>query len=102
MASLLQQFVIAGAVGHRLKVDVYMAQALKRDMRGRAFDVIPMAISGCGTLNELLFYERLGRAFHPDMIVVVVPNDPANNSSCWKRCACVSTRCTRDAISPSR
>lgn len=41
-----------------------------------------MAISGCGTLNELLFYERQGRAFHPDMIVVVVvPNDPANNSN---------------------
>ncbi len=64
------------------KVDVYLEQALAKAMPDRQFEVIPMGISGTGTLEHLMFFEKIGRQFHPDMVVdVFVPNDFANNSN---------------------
>lgn len=64
------------------KVDKYLENALAKAMPDRKFEVIPMAISGTGTLSHLAFYETLGKRFAPDMVVdVFVPNDFANNSN---------------------
>lgn len=63
-------------------VDVYLEQELAKAMPDRKFEVIPMGISGTGTLSHLAFYEKIGRRFSPDMVVdVFVPNDFANNSN---------------------
>jgi|GEM_PF-2743448 len=64
------------------KVDFYLEQALSRAVPDKKFEVIPMGISGTGTLSQLAFYEKIGRKFSPDMVLVLfVPNDFTNNSN---------------------
>lgn len=59
-----------------------LQDTLAQQSSGKRIEVIPMGISGTGTVNELAFYERLGRLLKPDLVVVLfVPNDFANNSS---------------------
>ncbi len=43
-------------------------------------DVINAGVPGWGTGQEMLFYEHDGRAYRPDLVVlVIVPNDPTDN-----------------------
>lgn len=52
------------------------------DAGGRQIEVITMGISGFGTAGELLLYERFGRAYRPDVVVLnfYAGNDIRNNS----------------------
>lgn len=49
---------------------------------GQQFEVISMGISGFGTAGELLLYERFGRAYKPDIVILnfYAGNDVRNNS----------------------
>ena len=47
-------------------------------------DVINAGVPAYSTAQEMLFYEREARRYHPDLVVlVVVPNDPFENTSGW-------------------
>lgn len=52
------------------------------DPTGKKVEVISMGISGFGTAGELLLYERFGRAYAPDIVIVnfYAGNDVRNNS----------------------
>jgi GDSL-like lipase/acylhydrolase family protein len=47
-------------------------------------DVINAGVPAYSTAQEMLFYEREARRYRPDLVVlVVVPNDPFENTSGW-------------------
>lgn len=52
------------------------------DPTGERVEVISMGISGFGTAGELLLYERFGRAYRPDIVILnfYAGNDVRNNS----------------------
>jgi hypothetical protein len=52
------------------------------DAEGKKVEVISMGTSGFGTAGELLLYERFGRAYAPDIVILnfYVGNDVRNNS----------------------
>lgn len=57
-------------------------QSLQPKVSDKKVEVIPMGISGTGTVNELIFLEQFGLQLKPDLVVVLfVPNDFANNSN---------------------
>jgi hypothetical protein len=74
-------FVEAAQVGMKEKFHVLLEEKLSRKYPGRRFDVMAMAYSGSGTCDELAFYEQLGQAFRPDLVIIAfVNNDFSNNS----------------------
>lgn len=81
-----------------MNVDVYLERELAKLLPHRKFEVIPMGISGTGTLEHLMFYEKIGRQFHPDMVIdIFVPNDFTNNSNVLE-----SVRLRFDPFKPGR
>lgn len=79
-----------------------VASDLERELvklaKGKSVEVIPMGISGTGTVQQLAFYEFLGRAFSPDLVIVLfVPNDFSNNSNVLE-----SIRLRYDPLRPGR
>ena len=48
--------------------------------RGRRLEVVNAGVSGTGTAEELILWERLGRSLRPDLVVLgFYPNDVRNN-----------------------
>ena len=63
------------------KFHVLLEGMLARRYPGRRFETAAFGRSGAGTAAELAYYEKYGRAFHPDLVVVVfVHNDFADSS----------------------
>jgi lysophospholipase L1-like esterase len=75
-----------------------LEQELSKLAKGKPVEVIPMGISGTGTVQQLAFYEHLGKSFSPDVVIVLfVPNDFANNSNILE-----SVRIRYDPFKPGR
>jgi hypothetical protein len=68
------QVPLESAVSRRLQAEL--------DPGGRKIEVISMGVSGFGTAGELLLYERFGRAYAPDVVILnfYAGNDVRNNS----------------------
>ena len=68
------QVPLEATVARRLQAEL--------DPEAKRIEVISMGISGFGTAGELLLYERLGRAYQPDIVLLnfYVGNDVRNNS----------------------
>jgi hypothetical protein len=68
------QVPLESTVSRRLQAEL--------DPEGRSVEVISMGVSGFGTAGELLLYERYGRAYAPDVVILnfYAGNDVRNNS----------------------
>ena len=74
-------FVEAQQVPIADKFHVLLEGMLAKRYPGRRFETAALGRSGAGTAAELAFYETYGRAFRPDLVVVVfVHNDFADSS----------------------
>jgi lysophospholipase L1-like esterase len=63
------------------KFHVLLEGMLAKRYPGRRFETAAFGRSSAGTAVELAYYETFGRAFHPDLVVVVfVHNDFADSS----------------------
>jgi hypothetical protein len=79
--ALGDSFVEAQQVPTADKFHVLLEDMLARRFPGRRFQTAAFGRSGVGTAAELAYYETFGRAFHPDIVLVVfVDNDFADNS----------------------
>jgi hypothetical protein len=79
--ALGDSFVEAQQVSVADKFHVVLESMLAQRSPGRRFETAAFGRSGVGTSAELAYYETYGRAFRPDVVVVVfVNNDFANNS----------------------
>lgn len=91
-ALVLGDSVVEGA---QVAEDVTMAARLRTELAaqagGRRVETVNAGVAGFGTGQQLLFLEREGLAYQPDLIVLVVTiaNDAADNSievaKRWKR-----------------
>jgi hypothetical protein len=73
-------FVEAVQVPIAAKSHVLLEERLRA--RGVPVAISAFGMSGCGTSNELAFYDHFGRSLKPDLVVVIfVSNDFANNSA---------------------
>jgi hypothetical protein len=91
-ALILGDSVVEGA---QVAEDATMAARLRTELAaqagGRRVETVNAGVAGFGTGQELLFLEREGLAYQPDLIVLVVTlaNDAADNSidvaKRWKR-----------------
>jgi hypothetical protein len=72
--------------GAQVPEDATMAARLRDELaplaNGRRIETVNAGVAGFGTGQELLFLEREGLAYQPDLIVLVftIANDPADNS----------------------
>jgi hypothetical protein len=72
--------------GAQVREDVTMAALLREHLAplaaGRRVETVNAGVAGFGTGQELLFLEREGLAYQPDLIVLVftIANDTADNS----------------------
>jgi hypothetical protein len=67
-----------------VELEQCFTKLLERDLPDT--DVITMGVPGYSTAQELLLYEREGRRFHPDLVLLVfVGNDPADNVDARRR-----------------
>jgi hypothetical protein len=59
-----------------------LEQQLNNGAGGRRIEVLGAGVSGYGTASELLYFEREGRRYHPDLVVLAFypGNDVKNNS----------------------
>jgi hypothetical protein len=59
-----------------------LEQQLNTDAGGRRIEVLSAGVSGYGTASELLYFEREGQRYHPDLVVLAFypGNDVKNNS----------------------
>ena len=79
--ALGDSFVEAQQVPIADKFHVLLEGMLAKRFPGRRFETAALGRSGAGTSAELAYYETYGRAFRPDIVVVVfVHNDFADNS----------------------
>lgn len=75
-------FVEAAQVPIADKVQVVFEALMNRTPGRRRVEAMAFGYSGTGQSNQLVFYDEAARAFSPDVVVmVVVPNDFANNST---------------------
>ncbi len=73
-------FVEAAQVAPAQKFTALLEERLRAD--GGDWEVVALGMSGCGTANEIAFYEEFGRPFRPEAVIAVfVGNDFANNSA---------------------
>ena len=69
-------FVEARQVPIAKKMHVLLEGMLARRFPDRRFETMALGYSGAGTATELAYYETFGRAFQPDLVVLVfVHND---------------------------
>ena len=74
-------FVEAVQVSIPAKVHSLTERFLNKNVIPKKVECIALGFSGMGTANELLFYDKLGKKFSPDLVVVVfIANDFPNNS----------------------
>ena len=74
-------FVEAQQVPIADKFHVLLEGMLKNRFPGQQFETAALGRSGVGTSAEFAYYEKFGRPFHPDVVVLVfVHNDFADNS----------------------
>ncbi|MEO8576504.1 MAG: SGNH/GDSL hydrolase family protein [Gemmatimonadales bacterium] len=79
--ALGDSFVEAQQVPIADKFHVLLEGMLAKRYPGRRLETAALGRSGAGTSAELAYYETYGRAFRPDLVVVVfVHNDFADNS----------------------
>src|SRR5262249_8799567 len=68
----------------QVPLDATVARQLEAALNtgARKYEVISMGVSGFGTAGELLLYERFGRAYKPDIVILnfYPGNDIRNNS----------------------
>ncbi|HZO24885.1 MAG TPA: SGNH/GDSL hydrolase family protein [Chloroflexota bacterium] len=82
-ALVLGDSVVEGA---QVAEDTTMAGRLRAELTalagGRRVETVNAGVAGFGTGQQLLFLEREGLAYQPDLIVLVftIANDPADNS----------------------
>jgi hypothetical protein len=82
-ALVLGDSVVEGA---QVAEDATMAGRLRAELAtlagGRRVETVNAGVAGFGTGQQLLFLEREGLAYQPDLIVLVftIANDPADNS----------------------
>jgi hypothetical protein len=82
-ALVLGDSVVEGA---QVAEDATMAGRLRTELAalagGKRVEVVNAGVAGFGTGQQLLFLEREGLAYQPDLIVLVftIANDPADNS----------------------
>lgn len=82
-ALVLGDSVVEGA---QVGEDATMAGRLRQELAtvagGRRVETVNAGVAGFGTGQQLLFLEREGLAYQPDLIVLVftIANDPADNS----------------------
>jgi hypothetical protein len=82
-ALVLGDSVVEGA---QVAEDATMAGRLRTELAmlagGRRVETVNAGVAGFGTGQQLLFLEREGLAYQPDLIVLVftIANDPADNS----------------------
>jgi hypothetical protein len=82
-ALVLGDSVVEGA---QVGEDATMAGRLREELRGLAggkrVETVNAGVAGFGTGQQLMFLEREGLAYQPDLIVLVftIANDPADNS----------------------
>lgn len=75
-------YVEAAQVAIEEKFHVILEKKLNEWSVKRPYEVMALGYSGCGTSNELSFYEEIGIHFDPDLVIILfVSNDFANNSS---------------------
>lgn len=75
-------FVEAQQVPIADKFHVLLEGLLEKRYPGRRLETAALGRSGAGTSEELAYYDTYGRAFRPDLVVLVfVHNDFADNSS---------------------
>jgi hypothetical protein len=80
--ALGDSFVEAMQVPIRQKFHVLLESMLAERYPGRSFETMALGRGGVGTGTELAYYETYGRAFEPDLVVIVfVHNDFADNSA---------------------
>ncbi len=81
LVALGDSFVEGWGVALEASVSKQLEQRLQA-MAGTAVEVINMGVAGYGTDQELLFYERAGRDYHPDdVLLFFYANDLWNNWS---------------------
>jgi hypothetical protein len=79
--ALGDSFVEAQQVAIADKFQVLVEGMLAKRYPGRQFQTAAFGKSSAGTAVELAYYETYGRAFHPDLVIVVfVHNDFADSS----------------------
>ena len=82
-ALVLGDSVVEGA---QVAEDATMAGRLRTELQslagGKRVETVNAGVAGFGTGQQLLFLEREGMAYQPDLIVLVftIANDPADNS----------------------
>ena len=96
-ANTVRALVLGDSVveGAQVAEDATMAARLRTELAaqagGRSIETVNAGVAGFGTGQQLLFLEREGLAYQPDLIVLVVTiaNDAADNSidvaKRWKR-----------------
>lgn len=73
-------FVEAVQVPLATKFHIVLERSL--EARGQSVAVDAFGRSGCGTTDELAFYEQFASSLHPDLVILLfINNDIANNSS---------------------
>ena len=82
IALIGDSYVDAREVPLTEKTQSVMMQRAAAALPDRKISVSAYGFTGTGQLNQLPFYDRYARDFHPDLIVLVfVTNDFANNSA---------------------
>jgi hypothetical protein len=82
-ALVLGDSVVEGAqVGEEATMAGRLRQELASVAGGKRVEVVNAGVAGFGTGQQLLYLEREGLAYQPDLIVLVftIANDPADNS----------------------